>query len=889
LTIQSGQVSGSGCGCGCGASDLASICPCGGNDGCPWPVTNLPGLPSISYRAGDFGSFRQAMLLPSQLDPAGEIDLQGWRPTAGTDLALQIVDWWAYVAEVLTFYTERIANESYLGTALLAESVGRLVSLLGYRPRPGIGATATLGVIAAGAGSVTLPSGFQVSSKSAPGVPAQIFELGQAVTITTPTSVPAPPVESTKPQPAGGPPANTPPGTADPPAHSELVVRGGVLIQGKPTSISVGDRLLLIPAAWSSANPAAAMVAVGGLVQETDPHGKVNTRVLLTGAQDLGAGALAANYRLCRPTVTNHLITVPAWATVIWSASAGISAGLVLDSTARSIKAGDPVVIEVPGAGTGVLTGSGFDIVQVGGYSEVLWYANAVTPPPTASPGTTGIPLLVAQLAVDVFSDTDLGNTYSGQVGSVTVRSGWTDVGTLLDTPLNQVSGVPATVTLSQPPAAAVGTATPALIEDANGAGGPVAATPVKGTNQVALAPAASTGPSSASGSGSSPASGSLPATLQPPLRLLWDLISVSRGATVTNESLGTGDATQAGQDFSLNQSPVTYLADTSAGAAPPGAGGPAGAGSRSGTGYSSTVQVAVDGLLWSEVPMFYGRGPTDTIFVTREDEQGTTHVLTGDGVNGARLRTGATVTATYRVGSGAASPPAGTLTQILSPQTNLSALRNPAAAGGGADPDAAALLATLAPASVLTFGRAISADDYEIVAAQAAGVTRAGAVWAWDPTEQRAMTIVYVGDGDSAVTSARAALKAAADPNRPVRVRLAIPCLARLRMTLLIDQDYVTGDVVSAVESALLGSPGGLFAPGVLAIGETLYRSRIESVCAVPGVLAVHRLRMRWRGKRPGTVPRDARGPRYNPGEGGYFDLAATRLTLNAEVDTDD
>jgi hypothetical protein len=105
LTLQS-----SGCGCGCAGQDPASICPCEGNDGCPWPVTNLPGQPSIAYRAGDFGSFRQAMLLPAPLDPAGDADLSGWRPTAGTDLALQVADWLAYVAEVLTFYTERIAN-----------------------------------------------------------------------------------------------------------------------------------------------------------------------------------------------------------------------------------------------------------------------------------------------------------------------------------------------------------------------------------------------------------------------------------------------------------------------------------------------------------------------------------------------------------------------------------------------------------------------------------------------------------------------------------------------------------------------------------------------------------------------------------------------------------
>lgn len=911
MGAQNQTSTGCGCGCGCSGTDASSICKCEGTSGCAWTITNLPGLPSIAYRVGDFGSFRQAMLLPSALDPVGETYLEGWRPTAGTDLALQIIDWWAYVAEVLTFYTERIANESYLGTAMLPESVSRLVSLLGYRPRPGIGATATLGVLAAGPGSITLPAGFQVSSKAAPGVAPQTFELGQTITIAAPTSVPTPPAQNAVPTTNGtAPPANTPPGSAAPPSLTALIVRGGVLVKGKPTSIAVGDRLLLVPNDYASEadDLTPAVVAVTGLAQETDPYGKVNTRVLLDGAGELASTLQAADYRLCRSTIANHLITVPAGAQVVSTDT------LYLDSTARSIKAGDPVLIDTPGAATGPGNGSGFDIVQVTGYAEVLWYANASYTTPTTSPGSNGIPLLIAQLTVQSDRTSDIGANYSNIVSSVTVRSGWTDVGTLLDTPVAQVAGLPSAVSLSQAPAAAVGTAVTALIEDTNGAGGMVSATPLR-DGRVALAPGAAVAASSATGR--STASGlptillyepptdntaaavaaGLPASLQPPLRLLWDLISVSRGATVANENLGTGDATQAGQNFKLQKSPVTYLADTATGAAPPGAGA-TGAGSRSGPGYSSTVQLAVDGMWWTEVPMFFGHGPTETIFVTREDESGSTHILTGDGINGARLRTGATVTATYRVGSGAAVPPAGTLTQVLSPQTNLSALRNPATAGGGADPDSSALLSTLAPASVLTFGRAISGDDYEVVAAQAPGVTRAGAVWAWDEGEQRALTVVYVGDGEGAVASARAALKAEADPNRPVRVRLAIPLSISLQMTLEVAANYVIEDVVAAARAALLnppGSPGrpGLFTPGVLAIGETLYRSRIESVCAVPGVVAIRRLRLRQAGwhlaayEWLGTDLRDANGPRFTPGEGGYFNLSADQLIVDAEVST--
>ena len=48
---------------------------------------------------------------------------------------------------------------------------------------------------------------------------------------------------------------------------------------------------------------------------------------------------------------------------------------------------------------------------------------------------------------------------------------------------------------------------------------------------------------------------------LQPPFLILPNLLPVSRGRTVANEMLGSGDATHAAQDFKLAKSPVTYLA----------------------------------------------------------------------------------------------------------------------------------------------------------------------------------------------------------------------------------------------------------------------------------------------------------------------------------------
>ena len=100
-----------------------------------------------------------------------------------------MLDWWAYIADVLTFYNERIANEDYLGTAQLDASVAHLVSLLGYRPRPGIGAVGTLAVIASGPGPLVVPTGLAVASKATPELESQTFETTDKTTFSQPTSV----------------------------------------------------------------------------------------------------------------------------------------------------------------------------------------------------------------------------------------------------------------------------------------------------------------------------------------------------------------------------------------------------------------------------------------------------------------------------------------------------------------------------------------------------------------------------------------------------------------------------------------------------------------------------------------------------------------------------
>ncbi|MGY4989697.1 putative baseplate assembly protein [Streptomyces nigrescens] len=123
-------MSASRCGCGCG----------GGSDErrAPDALHNPPGRTSLDYRVGDYGSFLAAMLdrLASPAYPA----LRGLTVRSPDDPAIGLLDAWAVLGDVLTFHSERIADEGYLRTAHEHRSLALLGRLVGHRPRPGVAA-----------------------------------------------------------------------------------------------------------------------------------------------------------------------------------------------------------------------------------------------------------------------------------------------------------------------------------------------------------------------------------------------------------------------------------------------------------------------------------------------------------------------------------------------------------------------------------------------------------------------------------------------------------------------------------------------------------------------------------------------------------------------------
>lgn len=154
----------------------AGVAPCGccapTAPGVPVDVENRPGLPAIAYRVGTFATFRHALLTELAATP----ELAALRTRLSDDYSITAVELWSAVADVLTFYQERIANEGFLRTARLRDSVRRLVRLIDYQLHPGAAATTQLAFTLEAGARVVLPKGLRVQSVPAGDEKPQKFE-----------------------------------------------------------------------------------------------------------------------------------------------------------------------------------------------------------------------------------------------------------------------------------------------------------------------------------------------------------------------------------------------------------------------------------------------------------------------------------------------------------------------------------------------------------------------------------------------------------------------------------------------------------------------------------------------------------------------------------------
>ncbi|HEY0729623.1 MAG TPA: hypothetical protein VGD38_16195, partial [Pyrinomonadaceae bacterium] len=176
----------------CGCTTASCGCCEGTRKITPVSTANRPGLEALTYRIGTHGAFFQTMkarlanMIVEAPGPDGQTletfyPLQGLTTRDQSDPAIALLDAWATVGDVLTFYQERIANEGYLRTATERRSLVELARLIGYKPRPGVASTVFLAYTLedSQAEPVEIPAGARSQSIPGPDELPQSFETSE--------------------------------------------------------------------------------------------------------------------------------------------------------------------------------------------------------------------------------------------------------------------------------------------------------------------------------------------------------------------------------------------------------------------------------------------------------------------------------------------------------------------------------------------------------------------------------------------------------------------------------------------------------------------------------------------------------------------------------------
>ena len=324
--------------------------------------------------------------------------------------------------------------------------------------------------------------------------------------------------------------------------------------------------------------------------------------------------------------------------------------------------------------------------------------------------------------------------------------------------------------------------------------------------------------------------------TLQDPLENCYDRLTVSINANVARATHGETVAQEilgSGDGSQANQRFVLKKPPLTYVSA------------TTGTGGQSTLTVRVNGVKWQEVPSLYGLDPKSESFTVRIDNEGKASVIFGDGRRGARLPSGTEkVTATYRSGTGPEGEvAAGRLTLLQTRPLGVREVTNPIAASGADAPESLENARQNAPLNVLTLERIVSLKDFEDFARAFLGVGKAQAVSLWNGETHWVHITVATAAGkpidpkSDLYTHLLEAMDRARDPIQPVRVAGYIPRTFSLEASVVTDSRYVDEDVFAQAKSILLEN----FSFKKRAFGQPVTAAEVVAMIqAVPGVVAV-------------------------------------------------
>ena len=749
-----------------------------------------PGQPALRRRARTHPqslAAQRAVLA----EPGNDPRVRGLAAQSDAEPAIALLDAFAVVADIVSFYSERLANEGYLRTATERRSVRELARTLGHELRPGVAARTELAFTvedAPGAPRTALvPAGTPVQSVPGSDEVPQVFETG--VEFTAHAAWNAIPAVSTETQVIGP-------------------TDGTLWLEGRFPALRRGDALLVVAGeTFALRRVAAATVDPPGhpgwtlltLVPRDDPEAVLGTtdqhvwhlteRGQLFGATSPDPNLLWAGGEAKIPptsTLVDATDTVPAH--LVWTG---------YDLTAKS------TTLEVDGERPAFTGGSWVALEQ-----EDVAVAFTVAGVEASGDSRWGISGKLTRLALPGATDLTAFDrpgalVHGGAVELPAARrpaAALTRSQTLILAPFEPLLAEGQTVLLQGVDADGVVRVEVGTVRSCADQGGTVA---------LALT--------------TPPAWSYQPQTLV----VRGNVVEATHGETVT-QVLGSGDGRTPFQAFPLLRRPLTHVrATTPSGAAP-------------------ALEVRVDGVRWAEVDGFADSGPRDRVYrLVREEgaREGEPHpptsVVFGDGVHGAIPPTGdENIVATYRAGLGAEGAlDAGQLSLLVRRPHGVRAVTNPTATVDWAPPETLEEARANAPQRVRTLDRAVSASDFADVARGFAGVGQAAADLVWDGRGHTVVVSVRgTGGADpsaSLLADLTTAIDAVRDPRLPFRVLAGRA--TGFGVAVEVNIDPAVGAPVHPVVRAVLVRDFGATVRG---LGQAVTAASVLlTVRAVPGV----------------------------------------------------
>ncbi|WP_028532933.1 putative baseplate assembly protein [Paenibacillus sp. UNC217MF] len=841
-------------------------CDCGCCEGLhvetPVAIYNPPGLATIAYRVGKHSTFKQSML--ARLSESQRPELANLTTRSDDDFSIALLDSWAIIADILAFYQERIANESYLRTATERFSLIELARRIGYELRPGVAANVYLAFTienAPGAPHVTtIPVGTQVQSVPNPGEQAQTFETVMQIPARAAWNTMTPRLTTRHPfMPDGrlfptfyfaGTANNLKNGDVllivpdDDPDHKNIPMfcqityvnvqydlkRTQVDIKRVAGSHPVADFLsqnllsILVPAA-----PVQARVTSNYFDQARTAQGisavELNTTALVEG---FSIPAIFANFQASQAPPPS-VLTFRARAAIFGNNA------LKFEALPENLRKGpyhdrnnswvdevnlNKYPIPEPGGtrrSSEVYLDTMYPSIVPESYvvlrNENDWSIHQVQETTDVSVADFCLTGKVTKLTLDNsenFSSFGIRTTtvYAQSEQLTLARLPILDPfkGSVID-----IDGLIEELFIGQ------GLVICGELDQNKGNQACEYVTILnieyrtedEGFTRVTL-----TG------------SGLQNSYVRNSVVINGNVAPATHGQK-HEETLGSGDGREIYQNFILRQLPLTYISATGS------------------SGTKSTLQVYVNDILWHEVPSLYGHGPKEHIYITHQDKNGSTTIKCGDGITGARLSSGQqNVRAVYRTGIGLAGMvKPGQLSLLLTQPAGVKGVTNPMVASGAADPETLDDARQNAPLPVLTLGRIVSLRDYEDFARAFAGVGKAMATWTWDG-QRRGVFLTIAGvqgteinTSEQLFTNLLTAIQQAGDPFVPLRVQSYRRRYFTLSAAVTINSDYLPNNVRLDIETKLRNQ----FSFATRAFGQPVFLSEVIAVIQdVPGVAAV-------------------------------------------------